>query len=41
MRWSRISIDFMIRDMSSLVADESRVSAPAATEKESVHAYEF
>lgn len=30
MRWSRISIDFMIRDMSSLVAVESRDSASAA-----------
>ena len=37
MRWSRISIDFMMRDMSSLVAVESRVSASAAVENQSVH----
>ena len=40
MRWSRISIDFMMRDMSSLVAVESRVSASAAVKNQSVHAYE-
>ncbi len=40
MRWSRISIDFMIRDMSSLVAVESRVSASAAAKNQSVHTYE-
>lgn len=41
MRWSRISIDLMMRDMSSLVAVESRVSASAAAEKQSVHTYEL
>lgn len=41
MRWSRISIDFMMRDMSSLVAVESRVSASAAADKQSVDIYEL
>ena len=41
MRWSRISIDFMMRDMSSLVAVESRVSASAAAEQQSVRTFEI